>query len=296
MMSFLVENQALIHQYYYLWSISLLLPLWFFLFIKMNRTRTEMIYMGILLGTSALGLDRYCSFYDYWHPPTFLKQVNIESFFYGFFWGGIASKLYELIHRKEIAVRAYADNTLVLVIVFSSFFLYVLLLGFFQMNSVRLYVSIMLLWTALLLIKNRRFAQVSILSGLLVIPINVAWYALILLIFPTAINDIWLTGKLSGVYLLGVPIEEHLYIFSLGAFGSIMFKIGSKPRTDFAIPSGLNKKLLMWVKPYWLPLALLLLVFGRIAIFGDTRIPVGKLFNDWFHMEPANQGVKDHTP
>ena len=165
------------------------------------------------------------------HQP-FLSRSILKVFFYGFFWGGISSKLYELIGRRAFAVREEVNNALVLIIVFSSFLLYILLLGLFGLNSVLLYVSIMLSWTVLLLIKNRQFILVSFLSGILVIPINMVWYALIPFIYPTAIQDIWLTGKLSGIYLIGVPIEEHLYIFSLGAFGSIMYKIAAKPQVE----------------------------------------------------------------
>ena len=299
MLSWLRENQPLMHQYYYLWSVALLIPLWGFFFVKLKRTRTEMIYMGLLLGTSALGLDRFCSFYDYWHPPTLLKQVNVESFFYGFFWGGISSKLYEVIRRKEFAVKREAGNSLVPIIVFSSLLLYMLLLGVLKMNSVLLYVSIMLLWTVLLLIKNRRLFLVALVSGIIVLPINAIWYAVILLLYPTAIQDIWLTGKLSGIYFLGLPIEEHLYIFSLGAFGSIMFKIAAKPKicpnTDIG-PNRFLKKTCRWIQPYWFPLLLLLIVLGRIAVFGDARIPVGKMFNKLFHYEVTSPKVEEHTP
>ena len=192
-------------------------------------------------------LDRYCSFYDYWHPPTLFKQVNFESFLYGFLWGGISSKLYEVIRRKEFVVQKEAGNTLVPIIVFSSFLLYMLLLGALGMNSVLLYVSIMLLWTVLLLIKNRRLIPVSMVSGIFVLFINAIWYAVILLLYPTAIQDIWLTGQLSGLYFLGLPLEEHLYIFSLGALGSIVFKIAARPKInpnkDIG-PSGILRRLI----------------------------------------------------
>ena len=54
-----------------------------------------------------------------------------------------------------------------------------LLLGALKMNSVLLYVSIMLLWTVLLLIKNRHLILVSLVSGIIVLPINALWYAVI---------------------------------------------------------------------------------------------------------------------
>ncbi len=39
------------------------------------------------------------------------------------------------------------------------------------------------------------------------------------------------------------------------------------------------QNILEWLKPYRLPLVLLVLVIGRIVVFGDARIPVGRIFN-----------------
>ena len=176
------------------------------------------------MGTSAMGLDRYCSFYDYWRPPTLLKAINFESFLYGFFLGGISTKIYELFFNKGYYSTKNPNSVLVLIIVFSSFFLYMAILGIFGFNSVDIYILILLMWTILLILYKRKLFVVSILSGIIMIFVNICWYAIILVIYPDAIHNIWLTKNLSGLTIFNVPIEEHFYIFSLGCFGSIMYK------------------------------------------------------------------------
>lgn len=288
-----------IHQFYYLWSVALLIPLWAFIIYKKKKSRIEMIYMGIIFGTGALGLDKYCSFYDYWRPPTILSSFNFESFLYGFILGGISTKIFELVFKKDYDPQRNANSFFVLAIVLISVLLHMTLLGLFRLNSVDIYVVIMVIWVMVFSLIKRRLFIVSIMSGLLMTVLNFCWYAVIVAIYPDAIQNIWLTQHLSGLSIFNVPIEEHYYIFALGCFGSILFKVaaGSDIRvresshTRSNEPKQPDGKIKVWesrlnilnvlksLKPYRLPLIFLLLVIGRMVIFGDARIPVGRIFN-----------------
>jgi hypothetical protein len=288
-----------IHQFYYLWSVALLIPLWAFIIYKKKKSRIEMIYMGIIFGTGALGLDKYCSFYDYWRPPTILSSFNFESFLYGFILGGISTKIFELVFKKDYDPQRNANSFFVLAIVLISVLLHMTLLGLFRLNSVDIYVVIMVIWVMVFSLIKRRLFIVSIMSGLLMTVLNFCWYAVIVAIYPDAIQNIWLTQHLSGLSIFNVPIEEHYYIFALGCFGSILFKVaaGSDIRvressyTRSNEPKQPDGKIKVWesrlnilnvlksLKPYRLPIIFLLLVIGRMVIFGDARIPVGRIFN-----------------
>ena len=226
-----------IHQYYYLWSVTIIVPLWALIVYHKKESRVEIIYMGILFGASAMGLDRYCSFYDYWRPPTILGAFNIESFLYGFFWGGISTKLYEWVFQKEYLPAKEPNSRLIFFLVTGSFFLYMLLLGLFRYNSVDIYILLLLLWTVALLSVKKKLFFVSIGSGICMVVVTVCWYTVILSIYPAVIRDIWLTDNLSGIVILNVPVEEYGYIFSLGSFGSIMYKAATDARLKKGMPS-----------------------------------------------------------
>ena len=289
-----------IHQFYYLWSVALLIPLWAFIIYKKKKSRIEMIYMGIIFGTGALGLDKYCSFYDYWRPPTILSSFNFESFLYGFILGCISTKIFELVFKKDYDPQRNANSFFVLAIVLISVLLHMTLLGLFRLNSVDIYVVIMVIWVIVFSLIKRRLFIVSIMSGLLMTVLNFCWYAVIVAAYPDAIQKIWLTQHLSGLSIFNVPIEEHYYIFALGCFGSILFKVaaGSNIKVRESSDHSLSNKskqadgnadalksgsyilnLLKVLKPYHLPLVFLLLVIGRMVMFGDARIPVGKIFH-----------------
>lgn len=223
-------DSNLVHQYFYLWSVALIVPLWALIVYHKKESRVEIIYMGLLVGTSAMGLDRYCSFYDYWRPPTLFKIINFESFLYGFFWGGISTKIYELLFNKEYCPIKESSSFFIFIFVFISFVLYMALFVFFRLNSVDVYILLMLMTTIILILLNRKLLIVSAISGVAMVVVNICCYAIILAIYPDAIQNIWITQNLSGLSIFQVPIEEHLYIFSLGCVGSIMYKAASDAR------------------------------------------------------------------
>jgi hypothetical protein len=270
--------QVFLHQYFYLWIVALVVPLWALIFFQKKESRVEIIYMGILVGTIAMGLDRYCSFYDYWKPPTLFKTLNFESFLYGFFWGGISTKIFEWIFKKEYPASKEPNVGFILIFILSSFFLYMGLLGLFNFNSVHIYILLLVLSAIILIIMKRTLFIVSVISGLLLVVVNMCWYALILSIYPDAIDTIWLTKNLCGLSIFNVPIEEHVYIFAVGCVGSIMYKVatGMDKPTDKTTEynSGKIRYLLRRIKPYRVPLFFLLIVIGRMVILGEARIPV----------------------
>lgn len=222
----------LIHQYYYLWSVALIFPLWSVMVYQKRASRVEIIYMGILFGACAMGLDRYCSFHDYWRPPTMFESVNVESFLYGFFWGGISTKMYEWICRNEYQPTKEPNSWLIFILVFGSFFLYMVALGLLRLNSVDIYVLLLVIWSVVLIVSNRTMLIVSLVSGIGMVMVNVVWYALVLFIYPDVFQRIWFLDHLSGWTLFHVPVEEHVYIFALGCFGSIMYKVATRARLE----------------------------------------------------------------
>ncbi len=284
-------KSGFLYQYYYLWSGALIVPIWAFLFWKKNRSREEMIYVGLLCGVAGLCFDKYSSFLDYWHPPTVSSLINFESFLYSFFMGGITSKVYEFVFRKEYAAQAPPKSLFVVGVVFGNCVMYIVLGVLFRCNSAILYVYMLLITSAFLLLIKPSLYKTCLASGALMVGVTIGWYTAILLIYPSAIDDIWLKSALGGVYIFGIPIEEFWFAFAAGCLGSIMYKAapgfwleqfeeGEPPRScnEPAKPSGSGTSMFKILKPYSVPLAMLIIVLGRMLIFGKAPIDLSKLF------------------
>ena len=64
----------------------------------------------------------------------------------------------------------------------------------------------------------------SLMSGLLVGAIMFFGYLIFLTIFPEAIHQWWILQNISGILILGVPIEELLWAFGWGMVGGPMYE------------------------------------------------------------------------
>lgn len=271
-----------LYEFYYLWSVALLIPVWAVVFFTQKKSRLEMAYVGLLCGTGALLFDRYSSFYDYWRPPTQLELFNFESLLYGFFVGGISSKIYEFIVRKERVSGKPPSPLFILAAVVFNALMFVSLRIAFRLNSVDVFVYMLLTSTAIFVLIRPRLILVGLGSGIVMTLLITAWYAVILRIYPDAIKDIWLKTPGDGMFLWGIPIEEHLFIFVVGCSSSLVYKVASgvgKKHSAIFAKSGAGDEPFMpgILKQLILPAALLMIVLCRMIFFGNAPIRLSKI-------------------
>ena len=216
------------YQYAYLFgNLLILFPLWLFLFLHRKDLRKEILIVSLLIGIGG-PLSELWYLRDYWQPETFNGwPIGIEDFLFGFFIGGIASSIYEELfgksHSKRIDRKHHLSWFIIPVIGFSIFVLN-LLIFVFGVNSI--YASIVVFVTLALLILYFRHDLLidSLMSGLLVGVIMFFGYLLFLTIFPEAIHRWWILQNISGILILGVPLEELLWAFGWGMVGGPMYE------------------------------------------------------------------------
>lgn len=63
---------------------------------------------------------------------------------------------------------------------------------------------------------RRDLAVDSIVSGLLTGGIILGGYVIFLFLFPEAIHRWWMLSNISGIFVLGIPVEELLWALGLG--------------------------------------------------------------------------------
>src|SRR3989338_5460990 len=76
-------------------------PIFALIFYLRKDLRREMLVAGLLLGILSL-ITEYWYLKDYWHPENGVRwRISLGDFFYGFFFGGIASVVYEALFKKH---------------------------------------------------------------------------------------------------------------------------------------------------------------------------------------------------
>lgn len=215
------------HYAYLIGNLLILFPIWLFLFVYRKDLRKEILIISLIAGIAG-PISELWYLKDYWRPEIFTGwPVGIEDFIFGFCIGGISAVIYEEIFGKHFSNRANRKHhwswfvvpvIALFTIIFNALFF------IFKINSI--YVSIIsFLLIALVIIYFRKdLFWDSLMSGLLTGLLMFLSYLVFLTIFPLAIHKWWMLQNISGVLILGIPLEELLWAFSWGLVGGPVYE------------------------------------------------------------------------
>ncbi len=207
----------------------ILLGIWLIVFILNRKSRKEILWTSLF--TMPFGLTVPFFVPEYWSPPSLFNLnlktgFDIESLIFSFAIGGIVVSLYELrkmkhkkMSSKEIHSKRHRFHLLTLIslplIFLSLYFLTDLnpiyssfiAMGFFAVSSLlcRPDLKKKILW-----------------SGFLFLAVYFFFFLFFNAVYSYAVEKFWNLSALSGILILGVPLEELIFGFLFGlSWGSI---------------------------------------------------------------------------
>jgi hypothetical protein len=215
---------------WFFWTLAFLLP-WGALFYAFPAHRQVM--MRVSLWTMPFGLTEPLFFPVYWSPPTLFDLArrtgfDIESLVFCFAIGGVGSVLYNILTRKRLTsldreTRGHPSHR------FHYFALSspaIVFLSLYWLDWSPIYPSILaMIFGSLATAWCRRdLAKNTWVGGLLFL----AYYALFIggleLLVPGYVAHVWNLRSLSGIVVIGIPLEELLFAFSFGTFWSAVYE------------------------------------------------------------------------
>jgi len=156
----------------------------------------------------------------YWHPHTIFNLgritggYSVEDGLYMFFVGGIATYVYELIFHKSIRFKRKIQNHIhaVKLAAFAAALL-ALLTNLNLMYSLILfgYVGAAVIWR-----ERKDLIAHSVVGGVCFALIYIVSFMIFNLLFPHFVGEFYTFKNVSGVLILGIPLEEYLYALSFG--------------------------------------------------------------------------------
>lgn len=215
------------------WLISslMLFLAWLLIFIFFKKTKKEMFWVSLF--TMPLGLTEPLFVPEYWNPPSLFNLAvktgfDIESLIFAFSIGGIASILYEIIfkvkHKKmskpEIHSKRHRFHLLVL---FSPLIIFVLSEIIFDFNVIYSVILSLFIGSLIYLLCRPDLKKKVFFSGLLFLLLYFLFFSLLFLIYPNFIES-WNLDAISGILVLGIPIEELLFAFGVGLMWSSIYE------------------------------------------------------------------------
>lgn len=212
-------------EYVYLVALVPFLCVWIIFFHKRKDLRKEILVMSILFGTLSVLASYYWWTIDWWQPPTITgTRVGIEDFLMGFAAGGIITALYPIFtheHYKKRLVHHHFYQGVLWLLVLANIMWWLISAGWttFWASTV----SMLFVASAIFLFIRRDLLKDAIISGVLMTLVAWLFYGLILLISSEWITITYL-GGISGVYMLGVPIEEFIFWYLAGLLFGPFYK------------------------------------------------------------------------
>jgi len=214
------------------WSLIFLL-IWVLGFsISRSSVRREMIRVS--LWTMPMGLTEPLFVPEYWNPPSLFSLAqrtgfDLESLIFSFAIGGIGSVLYNTITRSELeriepAVRKHLRHRFHALLLPVPVLVFLLLAGFTNLEHI--YCGIIALFAGAMFTLYCRpdLARKVMVGGVLFTLLYFICFTSLVLTYPTYVEQVWNLEVLTGLLVLGVPLEEYLFALSFGMLWSGLYE------------------------------------------------------------------------
>ena len=216
------------YQFAYLFGIGIALIFWLTFFLARRGLRKEQIFIS-LLSTPLGPISQIFWFSEsYWRPEYLFSikilgvGVGVEEALFGFAAGGISSVIYEIIFRKEVSYGK--RRTALAIVIFGGGALFFVLLAVGGLNPI--WASNVALFTAAvtMVFLDRTLKFDFLFSGILMLFVAIVIYLFSLSLYPNLVEQFFIPHGISGITMLGIPLEELVWFTTWGAFAGIFYE------------------------------------------------------------------------
>jgi hypothetical protein len=221
------------HYAWFTWSILLLL-MWTLVYRSLRSPQSRREMLVVSLWTSLLGLTELLFVPAYWNPPSLFDlaqriHLDVESLLFSFGVGGLTVVIYEWLFPMRHATASAGErhmrrHRLHIFALLTAPLLFVALVGATRMNPI--YSAILSLMGGGLATCYCRPDLMPKMAGsaFLFLGFYFAYLLTLVVIYPDYVRLVWNLPALSGVLVLGIPVEELAFAFSLGFLWSSVYE------------------------------------------------------------------------
>ena len=210
------------------WSL-LLLGIWAVVYAALREKASRHEMLVVSAWTSLLALTEPLFVPEYWNPPSLfgLAQTtgfDLESFIFCLSIGGLAVVLYELfvpVKHVPITGSSHRYHPVALAVTPIAF---AMLLLFTGLNPIYCAIAALLLGGCLVIATRRDLLRKMIASAFIFLGLYTVYFLTLVIAAPGYVARVWDLSVLSGVTVLGIPLEELAFAFSFGFFWSGVYE------------------------------------------------------------------------
>ncbi|MBI4119007.1 MAG: hypothetical protein HY452_01970 [Parcubacteria group bacterium] len=216
-----------------IWSL-ILIAVWLVIYATLNTKDKKYEMLVVSFWTSLLGFTEPFFVPEYWNPPSLFDLAqrtgfDIESLIFSFGIGGIAVVLYEQIFRAEHQVMSQKERHHIrhryhFWAIVSAPIIFIILLLTTNLNpiysaSVAMIVGGLFAWYCRPDLKKKMIA-----SAFIFLALYFLYFLTLIAMYPGYVERIWNLPAISGILILGVPLEELMFALSFGFIWSSIYE------------------------------------------------------------------------
>ena len=220
----------------YIWMVwsLLLLGVWggVFALLRSEASRREMLIVSAW--TSLFGLTEPFFVPEYWNPPSLFELAHrtgfdLESIVFTFAIAGIVSVLYEAVfpriheripehtrHEPRHRLHSWA------IVSGPAVFFAVVLAT--PVNPIYAVFAAAAVGGAFAIYCRPDLARKMVVSGVLFTLLYGIYFLILIALAPGYVTSVWNLGALTGILIVGIPLEELLFAFSIGFLWSGIYE------------------------------------------------------------------------
>ena len=221
-------------QYIWLiWSL-ILIAIWLVIYASIGSKKEKKEMLVVSLGTALLGLTEPLFVPEYWNPPSLFDLAartgfDIESLIFSFGIGGIAVFLYGRIFRSQdipVSVREHSSprHRFHLWTLLSAPAVLILLLLTTNLNPLHSSIIAMAVGGFATWYCRPDLKRKMIVSAFIFLALYFLYFLTLIAISPGYVEQVWNLEAISGILIIGIPLEELLFALSFGFIWSSIYE------------------------------------------------------------------------
>jgi len=212
----------------YMSSVLLFGMIWLFFYTRYSRLRSCSFLSGLFFLPA--GFTQALFVPTYWNPNVMFKLFglfDLESLFFAFFTGGIASVLYPVFFRCRIgavpgATGRYFRHSFWLLPALAA----AVIVGtalFTQLSLIRVAFALFSFGIIHMLIVRPDLREVCLWGALLFLVTYSGVAVITAMVVPQFVYSAWTAEPLFGLRILQIPVDEFVYAFLFGGLWSTVY-------------------------------------------------------------------------